>query len=252
MPMSRPSATTGGPTEGALALDKGGPHPGKDRQARGRGAHRFVAQAWCHVGAVDHDACPRELRIQRAARPRHPKPADGAARRAPPAVKRTAFQVVVAQRARHGARDRPLAARGGPVDGDDGAALRVIPRASLTPPPAGLGRPGGRGRPRASLRSAPPAQLPSALPAALPAARSPPREFGKVAGKRLAHATRIVDAHRHPAQRGQREAHRHAVVVSIDRRRAKGPRRPKPVGALLHRRGLVSFRAPSRRSDRFP
>ena len=35
----------------------------------------------------------------------------------------------------------------------------------------------------------------------------------KILRKRLRHAARIVDAHRHSAQRHQRKTHRHAVIV---------------------------------------
>src|SRR4051812_7460165 len=38
-------------------------------------------------------------------------------------------------------------------------------------------------------------------------------EFVEEARERLRHAARIVDAHRHAAERGERQAHRHAVVV---------------------------------------
>ena len=56
--------------------------------------------------------------------------------------------------------------------------------------------------------------------------RAIPAERGEVLRKRLAHAVRIVDAHRDAAERREREAHRHPViVVGVDRRRRESARR---------------------------
>src|SRR5438034_864380 len=54
----------------------------------------------------------------------------------------------------------------------------------------------------------------------------------------LGDAARVVDAHRHAAQRGEREAHRHAVVVvRIDHRGLQLPRgNPQAIPSLLDRK----------------
>ena len=84
-----------------------------------------------------------------------------------------------------------------------------------------------------------------------------PRERGEVIGERLAHALGIVDAHRDAAERREREAHRHpVVVVGVDRRRARdrvAADDAQMVGRLPRpSRRACAARSPSPRCDRSP